>query len=82
MSAPDVLARIAAAGINLIPMSDGGIWATPSSRLTDELRALIRAHRAELLKALPADSLANPVAESRRHRVRAMFAERHGKTVH
>jgi len=75
MGAPDALARIAAAGIRLRPLPDGRIWAEPSSRLTDELRALIRAHRAELLQSLAADPLPDPRAEARRQRVLAMLAE-------
>ena len=52
MGAPDVLARVAAAGIRLTPLPDGRLWAEPSSKLTDELRSLIREHKAELRAVL------------------------------
>lgn len=52
MFAPDVLARIQAAGIHLKPLPDGRLWVEPRSRLTDELRSLLVEHKAELLAAL------------------------------
>ena len=52
MGGPDLLGQIAAAGIRLIPLPDGKIRAEPSSKLTDELRQLIRDHRAEIRAAL------------------------------
>jgi hypothetical protein len=75
MGAPDVLARLAAVGVRLRREADR-IIATPKDAITDEARALIRAHKAELLDAL--DALADPAAEARRQRVRAMLAERPG----
>jgi hypothetical protein len=63
-----VLAKVAAAGITLTRLPDGRIWAQPSSRLTDDLRALIRAYKPELLA-----SLADPAPEARRRRVLAML---------
>jgi len=75
MGAPDVLARIAAAGVKLSPLPDGRIWAEPSSSLTDELRALIRLHKAELRAALAVDPLPDPRAEARHSRVVQMLAE-------
>lgn len=52
MGAPDILTRLAGAGICLSPLPDGRLWAEPRSRLNDELRGLIRQHRAELLAVL------------------------------
>lgn len=73
MGAPDLLARIAAAGIRLKPLPDGRIWVEPRAALTDELRALIRSHKAELLQALAGEPEADPRAEARRQKVLAML---------
>ncbi len=51
MGAPDVLARLSALGLRLIP-EGGNIRIFPASVLTDEARTLIRAHKAELLSIL------------------------------
>lgn len=48
----EILARCEAAGIRLRPLPDGRIGAAPRESLTEELRSLIRAHKAELLAAL------------------------------
>lgn len=72
ISAPDVMMRLAAAGIRLKPLPDGRLWAEPRAALTDDLRELIRAHRSELLAAL-SDPLPDPAAEARRQRVLAML---------
>ena len=53
MGAPDVLAQLSALGVRLSREGDT-LLASPRSALTDELRALIRAHKPELLAALPA----------------------------
>ena len=53
MGAPDVLARLAALGVRLNRDGDSLI-AEPRSALTDEARAMIRAHKAELLATLQA----------------------------
>lgn len=51
MIAAEILARVQAAGIRV--RTDGErILASPRERLTDALRELIRAHRAELVQAL------------------------------
>lgn len=47
----DVLARLEAAGVHLRAEA-GELVATPRKALTDELRALAKAHRAELLRVL------------------------------
>lgn len=75
MGAPDVLARIAAAGIRLKLLPDGRIWVEPRAALNDELRDLIRSHKAELLQALAGDPEPepDPRAEARRQRVLAML---------
>lgn len=50
-TAAEILARVQAAGIRL--RAEGAkLIASPRERLTDELRAEIRAHKAELLAAL------------------------------
>src|SRR5262245_6852440 len=56
MGAPDVLARLAAAGIKVKPLPDGRVWAEPAVLLTDDLRDLVRQHRAELLAVLAAEA--------------------------
>lgn len=66
----DVLERVKSAGITLRPAPDGRmILAAPKSRLTDELRAMIREHRYELLRAL------TPASEVRRQRAIRMLDE-------
>jgi len=52
MGAPDVLARLSALGV-LLTREGEAIRATPRSALTDEARALIQAHKTEILAALP-----------------------------
>lgn len=78
MSAPEILSLLAAHGLTVRPRSDGNLEVWPRSALTDELRALIKAHKAELLEALAGDALPDPAAEARRQRVLAMLAERPG----
>ena len=51
MGAPDVLARLSALGVRLTREGEA-IRAAPRSALTDEARALIQAHKAEILAAL------------------------------
>ena len=75
MGAPDVLTRLAAAGIRLTPLPDGRLWAAPRAALNDELRHLIRQHKAELLNALETDGLPDAQAEARRRRVLEMLAQ-------
>lgn len=73
MGAPDVLARLLALGVRLTHEGEV-IRAAPRSALTDEARALIRAHKFELLAALASDALPDPKAEARRQRVLTMLA--------
>lgn len=73
MGAPDVLARLSALGVRLTHEGEV-IRAAPRSALTDEARALIRAHKFELLAALASDALPDPKAEARRQRVLTMLA--------
>jgi hypothetical protein len=69
MTAPEILERIAAAGITL--SADGGnIIARPIAAVTPEAVTLIRAHKSELLRML-----IDPAAEIRRKRVLAMLAK-------
>lgn len=77
MGAPDVLARLTALGVRLTREGEV-IRAAPRSALTDEARALIRAHKSEILAALAAAPLPDPAMEARRQRVLDMLAERPG----
>lgn len=77
MQAAEVLSKLAGAGIRLSVERDR-LRAEPRSALTDDARALIQAHRAELLAALASDALTDPKAEVRRPRVLVMLAERPG----
>ena len=81
MGAPDVLARLSALGVRLSREGEA-IRAVPRSALTEEARDLIRAHKTELLAALPAADGGNPLpdatAEARRQLVLAKLAERPG----
>jgi TubC N-terminal docking domain len=51
MGAPDILARLSAAGVRL-ELDGSDLLARPRAALTDELRGLIKAHKPELLAAL------------------------------
>lgn len=75
MGAPDVLARLSALGVRLTREGEL-IRAAPRSALTDEARALIRAHKSEILAALAAAPPPDLAAEARRQRVLTMLAER------
>jgi hypothetical protein len=52
MGAPDILGLLTARGLTLRPLPGGNLEVSPRSALTDELRSLIREHKAELLDAL------------------------------
>jgi hypothetical protein len=54
MTAVEILRRAKAAGVRLY-VDAGRIVATPKSAITDELRALIRAHKPALLEVLAHD---------------------------
>ena len=58
MGAPDVMGRLAAAGIQLTRNGDK-LVAAPKECLDDDLRALIRLHKAELLAVLENGSTGN-----------------------
>jgi hypothetical protein len=76
MGAPDLLTALWNSGIRL-SLDGGSIRAEPKTALTDETRALIRAHKAELIELLRArdDPLPDPAMEARRQRVLAMLAQ-------
>ena len=76
MDVHELIASLSALGVRLSREGDG-IRVAPRSALTDEARGLIRAHKAELLAALP-----DPEAEARRKQELAMLTEWHGGTVH
>lgn len=52
MGATDLLSRLALAGVRLSVVGSDRLLAEPRAALTDELRALIRAHKPDLLAAL------------------------------
>lgn len=52
MGASDLLGRLALAGVKLTLLGPDKLAAEPRAALTDELRALIRNHKAELIEAL------------------------------
>ena len=52
MSANALLERLAVAGVTLTPVDGNYLDAEPAEALTDELRALIRQHKADLLALL------------------------------
>lgn len=52
MGAVNVLGQLNAAGVRLSATGEGGIRAEPRSALSDEVRRLIRANKAELLALL------------------------------
>lgn len=54
MGGPDILALLAARGLSIRPLPGGLLEVSPRDRLTDDLRALIRERRAEILAALGA----------------------------
>jgi hypothetical protein len=68
MGAPDILGRLAAAGV-LLTRNGDKLVAIPREHLDDELRVLIRNHKAELMAALP-----DPAMEARRQRVLELLA--------
>ena len=73
MGAPDLLHALRGQGFKL--WVDGDLLrVAPKERITDETRALIRAHKAELMAAL-ADPLPDPAAEARRQKVLDMLAD-------
>ncbi len=77
MGAPDVLAHLSALGVRLTRAGDHLI-AEPSSALTDSLRAMIRAHKAELLAALEEPQTARQAALARERKERALaYLEAH-----
>jgi hypothetical protein len=74
MRVVDVLSRLSGAGIRLSVERDR-LRAEPRSALTDEARALIHAHKAELLALLASRAIPEAQAEARRLRVLAVLAE-------
>lgn len=65
MGVPDLLHALRVQGFKL--WADGDrLLVAPKERITDETRALIREHKAELLAAL--DPIPDPTAEPRRQR--------------
>jgi len=75
MRATALLSKLAGSGIRLSVERDR-LRAEPRSALTEDTRALIKAHKDELIAALASDALPDPKAEARRQRVLVMLAER------
>lgn len=74
MGAPDLLHALQGQGFKL--WTEGGrLLVAPKARITEETRRLIREHKPELLAALAADPLPDPVAEARRQRVLELLAQ-------
>lgn len=76
MAASDLIGRLALAGVRLSVLAPDKLAAEPRSALTDELRALIRAHKAELIEALEPLERGR---EIRRQRALAKLAAEPGK---
>lgn len=68
MTAAAILQQVAAAGLRIQPTPDGKLWVTPKDRLTPNLAAAIKAHRAELLAILGGQSYALTAAQERQLR--------------
>jgi hypothetical protein len=66
VGAPDLLVRLAAAGVSLSPVGPDRIAAAPSAALNDELRDLIRRHKPELIAHLRRERLAGAAADKLR----------------
>ena len=77
MNVTYILAQVAAAGVTLKPLPSGKIWAEPSARLTDDLRALIRQHKAELLSAV----IPSPEAQAELIKLVNRVSDFHGFTA-
>lgn len=71
MGASDLLGRLALAGLRLSVVGPDQLGVEPRTALTDELRALIREHKPELLAALQPSARG---IELRRQRVLAKLA--------
>ena len=50
LRAETIVKSLQTAGVTIVPTDDGGLLVTPASRLTPELRGMIREKKAELLK--------------------------------
>lgn len=74
MGAPEVLTQLTALGVRLHRKGEA-LVAEPRSALTDAARAMIRAHKADLLAVLGEGPLSNPAAEGRRQRVLAKLTD-------
>src|SRR5450759_2760366 len=70
MGASDLLTQLRCFGLT-IEADGGALRVSPRFALTDQTRALIREHKAELLDVLSAP---DPATERRRAKVLAMFA--------
>lgn len=60
MTAPAIIETLREAGLNLSLTDKAGVKVAPASRLTDDLRSLIRAHKAELVDWLAAANDTGP----------------------
>jgi len=66
MTAGDLMAILQAAGLRLWTDADGGLLVAPREVLSDEQRALIRAHKAALVVALRTADRAEFMPDNRR----------------
>ncbi len=60
----NAVAKMRQAGFELAITKRGGLWVEPASRLTDEQRAYIRAHKVLLLEELRAETTPPPPVDS------------------
>jgi hypothetical protein len=58
------LATLRASGLHVEILPEGRLRVTPAERLTDELRALIREHKTNIMAELAAAPIAVPTAEA------------------
>jgi hypothetical protein len=68
MGAFDILHHLRERGLTVEPGEPGRVIVRPASKLTDDLREQIRAHKAEIIDRLAADRAAAPAHQAREQR--------------
>jgi len=63
LRAERIVESLHTAGVTIAPTNDGGLVASPASRLTPELRGMIRETKAELLKYFSIFAANDPAPE-------------------
>ena len=64
LRAETIVKSLQTAGVTIAPTDDGGLRVTPASRVTPELRGMIREKKAELLKYFSVFAANDPEPES------------------